>query len=314
MSKSSSFERIRTHVFALYGRRQYQEGLALSLKARRSYPREKRDTTYWVACFYSLVGDTEKSLRTLKEAVEGGLWWSPNGLLDEPDLKPLRDRREFQEVLEECSRLQRKAQRTSKPRLLVFSPRAGKHELPLLITLHGRNGNAREHAKLWKASTQHGLIYAAPQSSQMYSTGRFCWDDRDRGKKEVADAFRRIAKSRAIRKEEVMLGGFSQGGALAVRMALEAEPIGAKGFVCVSPALTEVVSLMPLIGEAVKRRVRGYLITGERDPSRPLIEELHRKLTSKGLACRLEVNPHLGHEYPENFPSTLSSAIEFLLH
>ena len=312
--KLSGFERVRTQVFALYGAKQYQDGLALSLKAQRSYPREKADTTYWVACLYSLVGDTEKSLRTLTKAVEGGLWWSPSGLLNEPDLKPLHERQEFQEVLKECSRLQRKAQQSAKPELLIFPSRAGKLELPLLITLHGRNGNAREHAKLWKPSTHQGLIYAAPQSSQMYSPGRFCWDDRERGKKEVTDAFSRIAKSRRIKDGQVILGGFSQGGALAARLALEANLIAAKGFLCVAPAFTEVGSLRPLIRAAVKRGVRGYLITGEKDPNRPKTEELHRELASKGLSCRLEVQPSLGHEYPTDFASRLSSAIEFLLY
>ena len=147
----------------------------------------------------------------------------------------------------------------------------------------------------------------------MYAPARFCWDDPEKGRQEVAQAFSRITKTHRVDTSRALLGGFSQGGALAISMALEGKPVSVKGFVGIAPAFQNLKPLIPLIGGAVKRGVKGYLITGDRDPGRRQVEQLYCEFEAKDLPCKLEVRPNLGHDYPRDFAAMLPGVVQFLL-
>ncbi len=306
------FDEVTRRVFALYDAHGYREGLRASIEADRLFPKMRNRTLFWIACFYSLVGDSEEAIRTLRGAVARGYFWHESTLLNENDLRPLRGDARFKEVVSRSNELWKRAQRNSKPRLKVFVPRRGE-KFPLMVTLHGRGGNAVDHAKRWASLTRVGVACAIPQSSQVAQKGLFCWDDELTANKEVGAALVKVSRSYPIDSKKVLLGGTSQGGALAVKMALEQKLLKIKGFVVVVPAVRDVGPLVELIPRAAAGGLRGYFFTGERDSSRPKIEELYHEMEARRLPCRLDVQQGLGHEYPKNFAPKLASAVRFVL-
>ena len=181
-----------------------------------------------------------------------------------------------------------------------------------MVTLHGRNGNMAEHAKRWTPLRSLGFVLAVPQSSQLFQRGGYCWDDPARAHKEASVAIKKVMRSYPIDPQRVLIGGTSQGGALAVKMALEQEPVKIKGFVVNVPAFRDVESLIKLI-PSVRRGLRGYIFTGENDPGRERIERLYHEMDAENLPCRLVVQPKLGHDYPGRFGQKLVSAAKFVL-
>jgi acetyl esterase/lipase len=308
------FDRVTKQVFALYAKKDYEKGLRVSIQAGRTFPRMRDRTSYWVARFYSLLGESEAALSTLHDAVGRGCYWNEDALLQEPDLKPLHGDTRFDEIVRRSEQLRKSAQRHVKPGLRVFIPRVSKgKKFPLMVTLHGRTGNAAEHAKRWASLTSLGVVCAVPQSSQLFQKGAYCWDDTIQAQKEVSDAFKRIVRSYPIDPRKVLIGGKSQGGALAVKIALEQKPLKTKGFVVNVPAFEDVDSLVKLVPSAARNGLRGYFFTGENDPGRVRIEKLYHEMDTGGLPCRLVVHPKLGHDYPENFGPKLASAVKFVL-
>jgi hypothetical protein len=84
------------------------------------------------------------------------------------------------------------------------------------------------------------------------------------------------------------------------------------GFLAVAPFLPDVHRFVPplVTGESA---LRGYLIVGKEDPqslagARALAE--HMQL--QGLACKVEVQPRMGHDYPEDFAASLMKGLQFL--
>lgn len=244
-----------------------------------------------------------------------GYFWHKDTLLQEPDLKPLHGDSQFNMIVRRSEKLRMEAMHHVKPRLEVFLPRAASQgaKFPTMVTLHGRSGNALEHSKRWRSLTVSGIICAVPQSGQVFQKGMYCWDDAETAEKEVDEAFRKLIDSYPTEAAQMMTGGFSQGGAVAVRMALERRPVKIKGFVAVSPAFREIDSLVQMIRRGVRVGLKGYLFTGENDPSRTRIEELHHKMVGEGLPCKLAVEPGVGHDYPRNFRLRLASATKFVL-
>ena len=59
------FGRVTRQVFALYAKKDYENGLRVSIRADRAFPRMRNRTLYWVACFYSLLGKSEAAISTL---------------------------------------------------------------------------------------------------------------------------------------------------------------------------------------------------------------------------------------------------------
>lgn len=253
------FRDLQNRIFELHRERRPREALELLENATQLFPRQSKDILYWRACFRSLLGEPDSALNDLNEAMRLGGWWSRDDLLNDHDLKAIRSRREFQEILDNCNEMKVKAQAAARPELLVLAPKNSKGSLPVLFTLHGRGVNAEATSGHWKSVvSSNNVILAVPQSSQVYSKDRFSWDDPALAKTEILDAFLKVTKSYDVDSDKVILGGFSQGGALAVQFALDGT-VPCRAFVVVAPAFRETKAIVPLVEKATSevRRIRG---------------------------------------------------------
>ncbi len=308
------FHRIRGSVLNLHREGRYQDALQVAAKAREQFP-GKGETSYWIACLQCRLDDPEGALRTLQRAVKNGHWWSARWLTQDPDLEPLRDRPLFQEIVAESRRRREEAQAGARPELLVLPPEnyESKEAFPLLLTLHWFGSTAAEFAPYWKSVRKAGFLLAVPQSSQVATEDGFGWNDREQGHREIATHWEQLNRLYPIDHERVIIAGASQGGRLAIEIALAGDILPCHGFIAVVPAIRNPEGLIVRVEKAAERGLRGWIITGEHDHFRPDAEFLCELLQKAGVACELTVVPGLGHDFPNDFGTRLSAAIGFVL-
>lgn len=307
------FYRVRGQVFLLYRRGRYREALEAALAAKERFPEKEGEITFWIACLLCRLGDGEGGLKTLQKALERGHWWGEHSLLKDPDLEPIQDRLEFKKLLEVCKKRQQAAQAKAKPELLLLTPKRKREKSPLLIALHWFGGTAQAFASYWEVAEEYGFLVAVPQSSQVVSEEGFGWSDKELAQRELTAHWERLKSEEGVDLNQVILAGASQGGALAIELALVGEPIPALGFIAVVPAIHDPQRLAELAKEAAKRGVTGLVITGEHDHFRSAAQAFSAQAQEAGLKCELQVVPQLGHDFPDDFPSRLGDGLRFLL-
>jgi dienelactone hydrolase len=115
-----------------------------------------------------------------------------------------------------------------------------------------------------------------------------------------------------VGESPVVLGGASQGAGHAVRLAMSGVIPRCRAFVAVVGAAA-LDAIEPSIAAAADRLVRGWMVAGEDDVLvRRRQETIHAELVRRGLECRLEIVPALGHWYPDAFAVRLSRALDFV--
>ena len=306
------FHRVRGKVLELYRQERYQESLETAFKARSRFPEKEGETIYWIACLKCRLGKTEEALHVLLGALEQGHWWGEHWLLNDPDLEPIRGRPEFRKIMEVSEERQQAAQAQAKPKLLVL-PLEEWERPPLLIALHGMGGSAEGSAPYWEAAQEIGFLVAIPQSSQVVSEDGYGWNDGNLARREMAAHWERLQREYHLDPERVILAGASQGGRLAIELALEGEPIPARRFIAVVPAIRDPEGLACKVKEATDRGVRGWIVTGEQDYARSKVEAFCTQARAAGMGCEIEVVPGLGHDFPDDFPERLTRALDALL-
>jgi predicted esterase len=311
---AAEWDALSRRVFEGYAEEDFGTALVAAEQAAREFPDRESHAAYWRASLLARMGNVEEAERVLAEAVEHGGWWSVEMLRGDDDLGPLQGRLRFEELVEVCDQRQREANLTARPQLVVVEP-TRRATTTLLLALHGRAENAQETAERWRPARAHAIV-AAPQSSQAVGSGSYAWDDLELGGLEVADAYRQIAGARPV--ERVVLGGFSQGGALALAEALAGSRVPADGFVVVAPSigrvgLPDVYALRALLPAAVARGIRGAIVSGDRDVRGEDAEMFARDAEWAGLPLHHDVVQDVGHEFPPDFGERLLAGLDFVL-
>lgn len=307
------FHRVRRQVFKFYGQGCYREALEVARAAKGRFPGKEGEIMWWIACLTCRLGNGEGALKILQEALRAGHWWGEYFLLNDPDLEPLRGRPEFKEILEVSKERQRAAQARARPRLLFLPPKARQGKSPLLIALHWAGETAEAFAPYWERARDLGFSVAIPQSSQVMREDGFGWNDGDLARRELAAHWEKLTREEQVDPKQVFIAGASQGGWLAIEIALARAPIPARGFIAVIPAIRDIQKLAEQAKEAAKRGVRGVIITGEHDHFRSAVEDFFSQARNLGLRCELQVVRGLGHDFPDDFPARLGEALRFLL-
>ena len=153
------------------------------------------------------------------------------------------------------------------------------------------------------------------QSSQIFGPERFVWDDLEKGAEEIKAHYQALLEKHPVETAQVVAGGFSKGGEMAIWLALM-EVIPLAGFIAVNPGgpfIQDVNKWLPLLENCKTRtEMRAYLVAGEQDPNLENIKATHELLNSHGLACQLVIAPTIAHDFPEDFSQTLAQALQYL--
>jgi hypothetical protein len=310
VDQAREFAEIQERVYSTYADGRYEEVLSLAEEAARAFPEERWRTTYWIASMQSLLGRSDEAIATLRHGFAEGLYWPPEALLRERDFAPIRDLPAFRSLVEQCRIRWDEAQQDAEPQLRIASPRS--EPRAILVALHMAGSQLDREWGHWQSAVESGVALVALQSSQADPlSGGFSWRDRSKVAEDLNWALQR-AHPQFAGVQSVLVGGASEGGAVAIESALTAKPHEFTGFIGVVPSSANFDDFDSTVKEASIRGVRGYILTGEKDFGRAHLEEFHGRLSGE-IACSLVVEPGQGHVYPHEFSQRLAEAIDFVL-
>ncbi len=217
-----NYHEVRNEVFVLYNQGKYKEAIAILENVKNTFPEQLEAITFNLSILYMRDNQGEKSLNLLKHGLKNGIIypiWA-----DDKTWSPLHQFEEFKEIVKENERLRKEASAKTKPQIEVITPegysKEKKEKYPLFIALHGWGDNITELKQHWTSKILQKHILALVQSSQVVSTHGFGWDDHQLGKKGVRDMYDKIVEEYPVDTQKVITGGFSQGGILAMDLAI----------------------------------------------------------------------------------------------
>ncbi|GCE14904.1 alpha/beta hydrolase [Tengunoibacter tsumagoiensis] len=309
--EEATYGHLQQRLIQLYLDQHYTQALEFIEQEEKRFPENTLEIAYWRLCLLTLTERQTEALHLFRETVDQGGWFGPMMLEQDPDLVTLRPLPAFQDLLEVCRQRFHKIKETIQPELFVEEPVTHSTTYPLLIALHGNEGNARSTMDIWRQSTAQGWLIGAPTSSQIVGPHSCVWDDRQAGVHEIRMHLSKLTNEYPLDLERVVIGGYSMGAGLAIWTVLN-QFVKTCGFIAFAPYLTpeELEALPALLKNPDLAQVHGTILVGEKDStclnvSRRVVELMH----AHHLPCTLQIHPELDHRYPSNFPEFLSRGL-----
>ena len=302
------FAAVRGRLFQLHTAGDYATALEFARSAARDYPDEADRTTYWIACLLARLGDEEGALQALEEGSQRGLWWSPQALEADADLESLRTNDRFRAIVE-AGRVAHAAVGARPPAEPIVRPPATGQARAALVVLHARGERAEHAVERWTDAGD--LLLVVPHSTQAFDMRSGCWDD-----PQAAEADVRRAVDAALAdvddKLPLLIGGFSQGAALAVYLAADQRLQDIGGCIAVAPSAGWA---RELIGPDLPSLdgLRYLMLIGTLDPRHDDCQRLAEQLRAAGAEVNLDVVEGLAHDYPADFAQRLPAAADWVL-
>lgn len=308
-----SFDEFATQVFQLHEAGRNAEAYDFVTIEASNFPEEVGYTDFWRACLAALLGRTETALQILQDWVAAGHWVTERRMRDEPDLQSLNGLPAYEAIVATCRERHKAAEAQGAPKLITLLPEQPAQSYPMLLALHGNNGNAPVTVPHWHPVVARGWILAVPQSSQLSMPDAYVWNDRERATRELQEHYTSLTHEYPINKDRVIIGGFSMGAGLSIRLSMNGA-IPACGFIAVGPYIPDVETLKPFIEASKERGLRGVIIVGDQDKHCYATSlKVAEMFKSHDIPCKLEVYPDLGHDFPPDFEEKLAEAIVFIV-
>jgi dienelactone hydrolase len=309
MRTVSSIRELTNKMMSLYTQGKYSDALALVEQNADNFPEEPTRIAFWKMCLLSLCGRADDVISVFRQGLDAGLWWSEVQFQDS-DLDAVRDLAEFKHLVEVSQKKYEEVRQHLAPDYDVLLPDPpASHNYPLLIAVHGRNGNKGSHIEYWDIARQKGWLVLLAQSTQPLNSSSYCWDDPTQGLLDLFSDYQQVSQKYQIDPERVVIAGFSQGGGMAIYTALGGK-INVRGFIGVASFLNDPNSIKSLTNNL--QRLRGYFITGEKDHTLENVRAIQKVLKENNIQFTEEVYPDLGHEFPSDFEKSFDKAINFI--
>lgn len=288
----------------LYNVEKYEEAMKIDKELVREFPELK------TAIYYSLIAASSKlmeyqlSCDYLQEILDEGGWYSELILRQSPSLVPLQGNPQF-ENLAELS-ISRSKQFSGNENITII-PDHLDPPFPFLLSLHGGGGFIHDEYQHWKSIVDQGYILGIPLSPNRFWSGLdgAYWPDYESSLKIIKDYIADINRKKIIDFERLVLGGFSQGGGIALQMAISGD-IPACGFMVVSPGggdlIDDLSKWQSIIDRSANEKLSGVIIRGTEDLAIPRdkLYDLQNMLNDSGIICKFIEYPGLGHWYPND--------------
>ena len=301
-----TFADLTQKLTTLYTEGKYAEALQWVEQNMNDFPEQAARTTFWRMCLLSLSNRMEETISVFRQGLDAGLWWQGE-LFADPDLNAVRDLPAFQHLMgvsqEKYGEAQKQVERDF-ALLLPEPPLSGQY--PLLVTLHGRNGNKEVDLGRWEMARQRGWLVLSCQSTQPVFQGAYHWDNAAHGLKDLLFYYEQVSQTYLIDLERVTIAGFSQGSGMAIYAAVKGS-LPVRGFIGIGTWWADAGELV-----VENKDVRGYFITGEKDHTLDRTREIQDVLRRNHIQFSEELHADIGHEFPANFGASFDKAIEFI--
>ena len=313
------FQKITRRIHKYYFNKQFEAGLDLALDARGRFPYNKSITYFWIACFQALLKQKEAALKTLEEGINRGIWWSRSLLMQESDLKEIRNDARFSQILEICDHRYSIENQSSQPELLIRTPinYEGK-KIPIILVLHSWGSNNADFEHYWyKGLRKREILFCSLQSSQLVGDDRYGWDNEQIGHKEIQQALTTANDKFKLDNENTIVGGASQGARTALS-AIISGIILVKGFILLFPAIRDSNAFLSSFTEIETKllnlqNAKGVIIAGDKDQFHQPNKQLAEEFNFRGIECKFISYQNLGHWFPDDFTQVLKESIDFIL-
>jgi len=304
-----TFQELTDELMRLYSQGKYAEAFQLVEQNADRFPVQSARTTFWKMCLLSLCGRAADALSVFQRGLDSGLWWAKSQFID-TDLDPIRDLPEFKRLVGISQNKYEEALKyVERDQTILLPERPSSDPYPLLIALHGRNGNKESNLDNWKVACEKGWLVLSPQSTQPLFSGSFCWDDAAQGVEDLLYYYKQISREYQIDPQRIVIAGFSQGSGMAIYAALSGE-VGAQGFIGIGTFMAEPALLTSFVSHS--QSVRGYFVTGEKDNTLEKAKAIQKILREHEIQYGEEIHPDLGHEFPSDFEESFDKAINFI--
>ena len=302
---------IEEQYHQLVGRGDYAQALDLADRTAPLFPpHAQRIVYYWRFRLAALLGQKEKALQLLNEALNIGYWYV--GLDEEADFALLQGDPAFIQVVTTSVARRAAAIANAQQILTTLPPQESTPPYPLLLAFHGNSSTVAEFQRHWHVAAAQGWLVGLPQSSQVYGPDAFSWLDWDWSLQEGQQAYQRLCTNYPVNRQKVVLAGFSMGAGLAAFLGASGK-VDITGMILVAPFVNEVKNLIPHLEARPRHTLRVFLVASERDEyCRSIAEQMADLFPQHGIPCKLKVYPNLGHSFPPPFEQELIEALAFI--
>ena len=296
-------------MMRLYTQGQYSDALELVEQNEKYFPNEGTRIAFWKMCLLSLCGRVHEAISVFQQGLDSGFWWSETQFQD-TDLDAVRDLPEFRRLVAASQKKYEEVRKHIGPEYEVLLPDPPASEkYPLLIAVHGRNGNKSSHIEYWDIARQQGWLVLLAQSTQPLTSSSYCWDDPAQGLRDLFSYYELVSQQYQIDPQRAVIAGFSQGSGLAIYAALSGK-FEVQGFIGIASFFDDTNLLKPLSDEA--QCMRGYFVTGSKDHTFDKVKEIQKILKENHIQFTEEAHADLAHEFPSDFETSFDKAINFI--
>lgn len=313
--KYIDFSEVTGDIMALYKQKKYAEAVAVYEHALKQFPEKLSAITVNMALLYNMLGKADKCMEILEYGLERKVtfpFWPGAG-----PFASLEKEERFKKIVETNTSLQAEATAKNEAKVVVVTPEGysdkEQKKYPLIIALHGWNMNAESFKKLWNSlKTSKEYIQAYILSSQVITKKTAGWTDFQLGRKDVSKIYNKLIKEYPVDTGKVIIAGFSQGGQMALDIAVH-NVVPTAGFIALKPGggVPENFNL-EAVKKAQQRGLRGAIITGDKDHSLEDQKKMGKMFDEAGLPNQLIINPDQGHWFSKDFSTQLENAIDYI--
>lgn len=269
---------------------------------------------YNLACAYALSGDDGNALHWLGRAAASG--FSRLSVLDgDSDFDTVRDRPGYSSVRAEVAanerrrnhELDRRAQ--SSPLQVVMPDDHDRNQpAPLIIAFHGYGDRPENYLRFWsEPAEKFGAILAMPRGLRPVGDG-FGWGNVDEADAILQNTLDEVGQKYSVDRDRVIATGFSQGGFIALALALRHPKL----FAGVIPMAGPYIPETDAPPRARKGAPRYFFMVGERDRAVSDMRRAAKDYANAGFDVKLRVFVDTGHNFPRSSDRELSNALRWV--
>ena len=310
----ANFSQLQASYFLMCERQAYALALKLIRQEYSRFPAAKSLLTRWCIGLFAQMGQEERALAALEDAISGGDYFREEKLRHDADLQALRHSSRFRSLSKQSGTLYEEHRQQVRPDLRVLTPQTPP-PWPILIALHENMGNTAVSEPYWHTAVDEGWLVVLPQSSQLgWATCHYVWDNLEIALAQIQSQYAQLQQDYALQlqTDKLVVAGYGQGGYVAQKL-LEQQP--ARGAILVEGwSLDAFLQMHRFLNRST--RPRYYLLAGQNIPEQIFdhyeeAQKLSRQFARMGFLCRVEGWTEKTMGLPTEFDKLLGRALQF---